>query len=90
MASKTAKLVPIDKGAADVTPVGLLQIAVQHGATVEQLAQLLELQERQQASQALQAYNAAMAKFKQKPPKIFRNKHVTLADSDCRYLRAHP
>jgi ERF superfamily len=82
MASKTEKLVPIDKGPVDVTPLGLLQIAVQQGANVDKLAQLLELQERWQANQARQAYNAAMAKFKQRPPKITKNKHVKCDDTE--------
>jgi ERF superfamily len=78
MASKTAKLVPIDNGAMDVTPLGLLQMAVQQKANVDQLTKLFELQERWQASHACQAYNAAMAKFKQRPPKILKNKHFKL------------
>jgi hypothetical protein len=85
MASKTAKLVPIDKGAVDITPAGLLQIAVKQGATVEKLAQLLELQERWQASQARQAYNAAMAKFKRKPPKLIKNEHVKSGNTEYDY-----
>jgi ERF superfamily len=82
MASKTSKLVPIDKAPVAVTPLGLLQIAVQQGADVDKLAQLLELQERWQANQARQAYNAAMAKFKQEPPKITKNKHVKFDDAE--------
>jgi ERF superfamily len=78
MASKTAKLVPIENRAMDVTPLGLLQMAVQQRANVDQLTKLFELQERWQASQACQAYNAAMAKFKQRPPKILKNKHLKL------------
>ncbi len=78
MASKTAKLVPIDNGTVDVTPLGLLQMAVQQKANVDQLAKLLELHERWQAGQACQAFNAAMAKFKQRPPKILKNKHSIL------------
>jgi hypothetical protein len=78
MASKPAKLVSIDNGTIDVTPLGLLQMAVQQRATVDQLTKLFELQERWQASQACQAYNAAMAKFKQRPPEILKNKHIKL------------
>jgi ERF superfamily len=85
MASKTSKLVPIDKGKVDITPAGLLQIAVQQGATVDKLAQLLELQERWQASQARRAYNAAMAKFKQKPPKIIKNKQIKSGNTEYDY-----
>jgi hypothetical protein len=78
MASKTAKLVPIDNGTVDVTPLGLLQMAVHQKANVDQLTKLFELQERWQASQACQAYHAAMARFKQRPPKILKNKHSVL------------
>jgi ERF superfamily len=85
MASKTAKLVPIDNGTGDVTPLGLLQMAVQQKANVDQLAKLFELQERWQASQACQAYNAAMAKFKQRPPMILKNKHSMLDGMEYDY-----
>ena len=78
MASKTAKLVPIDNGTVDVTPLGLLQMAVQQKANVDQLTKLFELHERWQAGQACQAFHAAMAKFKQRPPKILKNKHSIL------------
>lgn len=82
MASKTSKLIPIDKAAMDVTPTGILQIAVQQGADVDKLATLLELQERWQATQARQAYHAAMARFKQSPPKIIKNRHVKFDDTE--------
>jgi hypothetical protein len=82
MASKASKLVPIDKATVDVTPLGILQIAVQQGANVDKLAQLLELHERWEANQARQAYNAAMVKFKQSPPKITKNKRVKFDDTE--------
>jgi hypothetical protein len=78
MASKTAKLVPIDNGTVDLTPLGLLRMAVQQKANLDQLTKLFELHERWQAGQACQAFNAAMAKFKQRPPKILKNKHSIL------------
>jgi hypothetical protein len=82
MASKASKLVPIDKATVDVTPLGILQIAVQQGANVDKLAQLLGLHERWEANQARQAYNAAMVKFKQSPPKITKNKRVKFDDTE--------
>jgi ERF superfamily len=82
MTSKTSMLVPIDKGTVDVTPRGLLQIAVQQGADLEKLVTLLELQETWQVNQARQAYNAAMAKFKRRPPKLTKNKHVKFDDTE--------
>ncbi len=42
----------------------------------------LELQEKWQANQARLAYNAAMTKFKRSPPKIIKNKHVKLDDTE--------
>jgi hypothetical protein len=78
MASKTAKLVPIDNGTVDITPLALLQMAVQQNANVDRLTKLFELHERWQAGQACQAFHAAMAKFKQRPPKILKNKHSIL------------
>jgi ERF superfamily len=65
-----------------IPPLGLLQIAVQQGADVDKLAKLLEIQERWQANHARQAYNAAMAEFKQRPPKITKNKHVKFDDTE--------
>jgi hypothetical protein len=86
MASKTSKLVPIDKGPVEVTPLGLLQIAVQQGADVDKLAKLLELQERWQANQARQAHNTAMAKFKQRPRLPIPSKsRIIYLDSEVRY-----
>jgi ERF superfamily len=82
MPTKTSKLVPIDKGPVAITPLGLLQIAVQQGADLDKLAKLLELQERWQANHARQAYNAAIAKFKQRPPKITKNKHVRFDEAE--------
>ena len=85
MATKTAKLMPIENDAIDVTPLGLLRIAVQQRANVGELAKLFELQEKWQAVQACRAYNAAMAKFKQRPPKILKNKHLKLDGMEYNY-----
>jgi ERF superfamily len=76
IATKTAELLPIGKGPVDVTPLGILQIAVQQGADVDKLAKLLEIQERWEANEARRAYNAAMAAFKKNAPRISKNKHV--------------
>jgi ERF superfamily len=85
MATKTAKLLPIDNGATDLTPMSLLQKAVQQRANVGELAKLFELQERWQAAQACQAYHAAMTKFKQRPPKVLKNKHLKLDGMEYDY-----
>ncbi len=57
-----------------VTPMQLLQGAIERGATVEQLSGLLALQERWEATQARKAYVQAMTEFKADPPTIIKNK----------------
>lgn len=59
-----------------ITPSGLLQLAVQQGADLDRLERLMNLQERWEANEARKAYVAAMAAFKQNPPKIFKDRHV--------------
>lgn len=51
------------------------------GVDAEQLLKLMELQERYEANEARKAFNVAMAKFKDDPPKILKNKHVKFATS---------
>lgn len=59
-----------------VTPMEILQRAVEKGADVEQLTKLMDLQERYEATQARKAFVAAKAAFKAEAPKLTRNKHV--------------
>jgi hypothetical protein len=56
------------------TPAEMLGLAVQNGASVEQLDKLISLMERTRAIEARQAYVTAMAQFKQDPPTIIKNK----------------
>jgi hypothetical protein len=55
-------------------PMRLLEIAVNRGASVEELEKLMALAERHDKNLAQKAYVAAMAKFKQNPPTIVKNK----------------
>lgn len=59
----------------------VLQMAIQQGASIEHLAKLLEIQERYEANEARKAYNAAVAKFKEHPPQINKNKHVEFGNT---------
>jgi hypothetical protein len=61
---------------AAVTPMRLIEMAAQRGASIEQMQQLFELKLRVEADEARKAFNAAMAKFKDNPPRISKNKHV--------------
>ena len=58
------------------TPANLLTLAVQQGASVEQLEKLMTLQERWQAQQARQAYFAALARFQATVPPIPKGRKV--------------
>ncbi len=59
-----------------ITPMGILQMAISQGADIDKLTKLMELQERWEANEARKAFNAAMAKFKDNPPQLSKNKHV--------------
>lgn len=67
---------------APATPAGLLQIAVQRGASLDELQKLMDLQERFEANEARKAYVAAMAQFKQNPPEIIKDKKVGYESKD--------
>lgn len=58
------------------TPASLLQIAVQRGASMEELEKLMDLQDRFEKREAEKAFIAAMAEFKLSPPTILKEKHV--------------
>jgi hypothetical protein len=59
-----------------ITPMEILNAAVQGGASVEALEKLLALQERWQANEARQAYNEALAAAKAELPSIRKNRRV--------------
>lgn len=73
-----------------VTPMRMLQVAMERGADLDKMQQLMDLQERWEASEARKAFVAAMTVFKANPPDIIKTKlvsygntsykHATLAD----------
>lgn len=75
--------------AGPVTPMHMLQVAVAQGADLQKLEQLMALQERWEKSEARKAYDAAMAAFKQNPPRIVKNKLVDFATSKGRTSYRH-
>lgn len=58
----------------EITPMGMLQLAVSKGADIDQLTKLMELSERFDANQARKAYVQAMADFKKEPIVITKDK----------------
>lgn len=66
----------------EVNPMSILQLAIEKGASIDQLERLMAMQERFEANAAKKAFNAAMAKFKENPPKISKNKHVKFGQTE--------
>lgn len=62
--------------AVSVTPMQMLQIAVERGADMAQLEKLMELQERWQANQARKAFDEAIAAAKAKIKPIVKKREV--------------
>jgi hypothetical protein len=71
-----AQPAPEPRAVAVVTPMQMLQVAMERGADLDRLQQLMDLQQRWEANEARKAYVAAMAAFKANPPEILKGKHV--------------
>ena len=59
-----------------ITPMQMLQIAVEQNADLDKLSKLMDLQERWEANQARKAYVSARNAFKADPPTVIKNKKV--------------
>lgn len=64
-----------------VTPMQMLQVAMERGADLDKMQQLMDLQERWEANEARKAFVAAMAEFKANPPEILKTKHVAFGNT---------
>jgi hypothetical protein len=64
------------------TPMDMIQIALSKGADIDQLQKLMDLQERWEAKNAKNSFNAAMAKFKEDPPTIIKDKYVAYKNTE--------
>jgi hypothetical protein len=62
---------------AEVTPMTMLQLAVQQGADMDKLQKLMDLQERWEKNEARKAFNHAFSEFKSEAVMVIRNKLVT-------------
>lgn len=71
-----AKIVAAEIPAQPITPMQMLQIAVEKGTDLDQLDKLMALQERWEANEARKAFVVAKAAFKAESPTISKNKHV--------------
>jgi len=68
------------KALAPITPMQMLQIAVEKNADLDQLQKLMDLQERWEANEARKAYAVAFAAFKAAAPTVAKNKNVTYGE----------
>jgi hypothetical protein len=75
-----------DQQIAAVDPMQLLAVAVQQGADIDKLEKLMALQERWEANNARKAFTVAMAKFKENPPRLVKDKEVAFGNT--RYKHA--
>ena len=64
-----------------MTPMAMIAQAVAQGTPVETLEKLMALQERWDANEAKKAFIAALTKFKENPPSVIKNKHVSFETS---------
>lgn len=69
-----------------VTPMDLLDRAMQRGVDADALGKLLDLQQRYEADQARKAFVQAMAAFKAEPLKIDKKKAV---EHNGKYMYSH-
>lgn len=85
-ALEKVSVIPQDEPAAlvPVTPMDMLNRAVQSGASLEMVAKLMDLQDRWKASQSLEAFNEAMASAKAEIPTISKNREVDFTSAKGR------
>jgi hypothetical protein len=60
-----------------VTPMQMLQLAVEKGASIEMMERLLTLQERWESGEARKAFVVALSAFKAEPPTIVKDKSAS-------------
>lgn len=60
-----------------VTPMDLLNMAIEKGADLAQLEKLMDLQDRYERNEARKAFVVALNTFKANPPTILKNKQVS-------------
>jgi hypothetical protein len=68
-----------------VTPMELIQLAMNQNADISKLEKLMELQLRWEANEAKKAFVSAMNAFKADPPDIIKNKKVAYKDVAYKY-----
>lgn len=68
------------------SPMELLRIVTERGASADEISKFMDLMERQQAAEAKASFIRAMAAFKKNPPDIYKNKSVEFSGTS--YMHA--
>lgn len=68
-----------------VTPPAMLALAIDRGASMEQLEKLMDMQERWEANEARKAYVVALNEFKANPPTVKKNKAASFGGGKTAY-----
>lgn len=89
MTASQAVVVREEASVPAVTPMAMLQLAVEKGASVEQLERLMALQERYEANEAKKEFVAAMTRFKENPKIIEKNATVDFTSAKGRTHYKH-
>lgn len=66
-------------------PANMIQLAIDRGASVDQLEKLWELQTKYEANEARKAFVSAMNRFRANPPKIVKDKHVSFNKTEYKH-----
>ena len=72
----TVETITTPAPAAEITPMQMLQAAVERGTDLDQLEKLMDLHERYEANRARKAYVVALAAFKSNPPSVVKDKQA--------------
>ncbi|MBK5958058.1 hypothetical protein CCR97_07985 [Rhodoplanes elegans] len=72
-----------------MTPMAMLQAAVERGAGIDVMERLMSLHERWEANEARKAFNAAIANAKAEIPVIFKNREVDFTSTKGRTHYRH-
>lgn len=64
-----------------VTPMDMLQMALQQNADIDKLQKLMDLQDRWEKSEAKKAFLSAKSEFKGNMPKVYKDKYNKQYDS---------
>jgi hypothetical protein len=68
-----------------LTPMGMLQVAVQRGATLDELRQLMDLEDRWRKTEAHKAFVVALNAFKANPPEVLKSAAVAFGQTSYKH-----